>query len=90
MKSKEVKQIFNDYKVADISLSDFGKKELDPDQLKYSSNDVLHIIKIHGELNNILIREKRLDIYKNALKYLKVRVDIDMAGYENMDVWSHE
>ena len=28
MKSKEVKQIFNDYKVADISLSDFGKKEI--------------------------------------------------------------
>ena len=70
--------------------SDFGKKKLDPDQLKYSSNDVLHIIKIHGELNNILIREKRLDLYKNALKYLKVRVDLDMAGYENIDVWSHE
>ena len=28
MKSKEIKQIFNDYKVADISLSDFGKKEI--------------------------------------------------------------
>ena len=70
--------------------SDFGKKNLDPEQLKYSSNDVLHIIKIHEELNNILIREKRLDLYKNALKYLKVRVDLDLAGYENIDVWSHE
>ena len=70
--------------------SDFGKKELDPDQLKYSSNDVLHIVKIHGELNNMLIRVKRLDLYKNALKYLKVRVDLDLAGYENVDVWNHE
>ena len=70
--------------------SDFGKKDLDPEQLKYSSNDVLHISKIHAELNKILIREKRMELYKNALKYLKVRIDLDLAGYENTDIWSHE
>ena len=70
--------------------SDFGKKDLDPEQLKYSSNDVLHISKIHEELNKILIREKRMELYKNALKYLKVRIDLDLAGYENLDIWSHE
>jgi ribonuclease D len=70
--------------------SDFGKKDLDPEQLKYSSNDVLHISKIHEELNKILIREKRMELYKNALKYLKVRIDLDLAGYENTDIWSHE
>ena len=70
--------------------SDFGKKDLDPGQLKYSSNDVLHISKIHEELNKILIREKRMELYKNALKYLKVRIDLDLAGYENSDIWSHE
>ena len=70
--------------------SDFGKKNLDPEQLKYSSNDVLHISKIHNELNKILIREKRMELYKSALKYLKVRVDLDLAGYENSDIWSHE
>ena len=70
--------------------SDFGKKILDPEQLKYSSNDVLHIIEIHEELKKILIREKRVELYENALKYLKVRVDLDLAGYENTDIWSHE
>jgi len=70
--------------------SDFGKKDLDADQLKYSSNDVLHITKINDELNKILIREKRIELYKEALKYLKVRVNLDLAGYENTDVWSHE
>ena len=70
--------------------SDFGKKDLDPEQLKYSSNDVLYISKIHEELNKILIREKRMELYKNALKYLKVRIDLDLAGYENSDIWSHE
>ena len=28
MKSKEVKQILNDYKVADISQAEFGRKEI--------------------------------------------------------------
>tara|TARA_Y100000590_G_scaffold390066_1_gene465587 strand:+ start:6334 stop:6954 length:621 start_codon:yes stop_codon:yes gene_type:complete len=70
--------------------SDFGKKDLDPEQLKYSSNDVLHIGKIHEELNKILIRENRMELYKESLKYLKIRVDLDLAGYENMDIWSHE
>ena len=70
--------------------SDFGKKNLDKEQLKYSSNDVLYIPKIHQELNKILIREKGIKLYKNALKYLKIRVDLDLAGYENIDIWSHE
>ena len=70
--------------------SDFGKKDLDPKQLEYSANDVLHIQKIHEELNKILIREKRMELYKESLKFLKIRVDLDIAGYENTDIWSHE
>ena len=70
--------------------SDFGKKDLDPEQLKYSSNDVLYIEKINKELNNILEREKRMYLYKNSLKYLKTRVELDIAGYEKIDIWNHE
>ncbi len=70
--------------------SDFGKKNLDPEQLKYSATDVLYLGKIHEELNKILLRENRMEIYKEALKYLKVRVDLDLSGYSNIDVWSHE
>ena len=68
--------------------SDWGKKELDPDQLTYSATDVIHLHKIHEELNKILIREKRMDLYKEALKYLKIRVDLDLALIPQ-DVWSH-
>ena len=70
--------------------SDFGKKNLDSKQLEYSANDVLHILKIHEELNKILVREKRMDLYKETLKFLKVRVELDIAGYEKTDIWSHE
>tara|TARA_B100001996_G_scaffold281195_1_gene221636 strand:- start:54 stop:674 length:621 start_codon:yes stop_codon:yes gene_type:complete len=70
--------------------SDFGKKNLDPKQLEYSANDVLHIQKIHEELNKILIREKRMELYKESLKFLKARVNLDVAGFEKIDIWSHE
>ena len=69
--------------------SDWGKQNLDPEQLKYSATDVLHLQKIHDELNKILIRENRMDLYKETLKFLKVRIDLDLAGYAHTDVWSH-
>ena len=31
-----------------------------------------------------------MELYKESLKYLKIRVDLDLAGYENIDIWSHE
>ena len=70
--------------------SDFGKKNLDSKQLEYSANDVLYILKIHEELNKILVREKRMELYKESLKFLKVRVELDIAGYEKTDIWGHE
>ena len=70
--------------------SDWGKKDLDSKQLEYSANDVLYILKIHEELNKILEREKRMELYKAALKFLKTRVDLDVAGFEKTDIWSHE
>ena len=70
--------------------SDFGKKNLDSKQLEYSANDVLYILKIHEELNKILVREKRMELYKESLKFLKVRVELDIAGFEKTDIWSHE
>ena len=68
--------------------SDWGKKDLDPEQLKYSATDVVHLHKINDELNKILFRENRIDLYKEALKYLKVRVDLDLFQIRD-DVWGH-
>jgi len=67
--------------------SDFGG-ELTPAQLKYCANDVIYLHKIHKELNKILIREKRIDLYKDCLKFLKTRVDLDLAEFKD-DIWSH-
>ena len=67
--------------------SDFGG-ELSPAQLKYCANDVIFLHKIHEELNKILVREKRIDLYLNCLKFLQTRVDLDLALFKD-DIWSH-
>ena len=67
--------------------SDFGG-ELTTAQMKYCANDVIYLHKIHKELNNILEREKRIDLYKDCLKFLKTRVELDLALFKD-DIWSH-
>jgi len=67
--------------------SDFGG-ELTPAQLRYCANDVVYLHKIHEELQKILIREKRFELYQNCLKFLKTRVELDLALFRD-DIWSH-
>jgi ribonuclease D len=67
--------------------SDFGG-ELSPAQIKYCANDVIYLHKIHSELNKILERENRVDLYKDCLKFLKTRVELDLALFKD-DIWSH-
>ncbi len=68
--------------------SDFGG-ELTPAQLKYCANDVIYLHKIHDELNKILIRENRIELYKQCLNFLKTRVELDLAFFKD-DIWAHK
>ena len=67
--------------------SDFGGKLSDA-QLKYCANDVIYLHEIHNELIKILERENRVDLYKQCLKFLKTRVELDLALFKE-DIWSH-
>ncbi len=67
--------------------SDFGG-ELTQEQLKYCANDVVYLHKIHDELFKILIRENRVNLYKDCLKFMKTRVELDLALFKD-DIWSH-
>ena len=67
--------------------SDFGGK-LTSAQIKYCANDVIYLHKIHEELEKILKREGRIKLYTDSLKFLKIRVDLDLALFKD-DIWSH-
>jgi ribonuclease D len=89
--SHSLKTLIKEFINIDISKqfqsSDFGG-DLTPAQLKYCANDVVYLHKIHEELNKILIREDRISLYNDCLKFLKTRVDLDLALFKD-DIWSH-
>ena len=86
-----LKTLIKEFVNIDISKqfqsSDFGG-ELSPAQLKYCANDVIYLHKIHDELYKILERENRVKLYEDCLRFLKTRVDLDLALFKD-DIWSH-
>ena len=86
-----LKTLIKEFANVDVSkqfqTSDFGG-ELSSGQLKYAANDVIYLHKIHEELNKILERENRIKLYQDCLKFLKTRVDLDLALFKD-DIWAH-
>ena len=89
--SHSLKTLIKEFINIDVSKqfqsSDFGGN-LTPSQLKYCANDVVYLHKIHEDLNKILERENRIELYKDCLKFLKTRVELDLALFKE-DIWSH-
>ncbi|MDC3161011.1 ribonuclease D [Candidatus Pelagibacter sp.] len=70
-----------------MQTSDFGG-ELSEKQLKYCAQDVVYLHKIYNSLEQILVREDRIELYKKTIKFINTRVDLDFASYKE-DIWSH-
>ena len=70
--------------------SDWNKNinELSEKQLEYAANDVLFLHKIKTELEKMLIRENRMDLYKRCLDFLDTRVELDQSG-SKFDIFEH-
>ena len=86
-----LKTLIKEFANVDVSkqfqTSDFGG-ELSQGQLRYCANDVIYLHKIHSELNKILEREKRMDLYNECINFLSTRVQLDLLEFKD-DVWSH-
>ncbi len=70
-----------------LQTSDFGGG-LSDKQLKYCAQDVVYLHKIYQSLKTILEREKRIDLYESAIKFISTRVELDYASFKE-DIWSH-
>ncbi len=72
------------------SSSDWNKNinELSDKQLEYAANDVIFLHKIKNELEKMLKRENRMDLYKNCITFLDTRIKLDQSGFK-FDVFEH-
>ena len=80
-----IKEFINIDVSKQLQSSDFGGK-LTPAQLKYCANDVIYLHRIDEELNKILIREKRMKLYEDCIKFINTRVNLDLASFKD-DIW---
>ena len=70
--------------------SDWNKDidNLSDKQLEYAANDVIYLHKIKTELETMLVREKRMDLFKRCLVFLDTRVELDQSGFK-FDIFEH-
>jgi ribonuclease D len=70
--------------------SDWNKDidQLTDKQLEYASNDVIYLHKIKIELEKMLIRENRMDLFQKCMNFLDTRVELDQNGFK-FDIFEH-
>ncbi len=70
--------------------SDWNKdiNDLSDKQLEYAANDVIYLHKIKSELEKMLIRENRMELFKSCIAFLNTRVELDQNGFK-FDIFEH-
>ncbi|MGQ0532478.1 MAG: ribonuclease D [Caulobacteraceae bacterium] len=69
--------------------SDWGAAELSDAQLAYAASDVLHLHALKEKLDVMLAREGRVEIAQSCFDFLPTRAALDLAGWEDSDIFAH-
>ncbi len=69
--------------------SDWGAKELTPAQLEYAASDVLYLHAVKARLDEMLEREGRTELARACFDFLPTRSALDLAGWDEMDIFAH-
>ncbi len=70
--------------------SDWGAPTLSHDQMTYAASDVLHLHKLKAVLDTRLARENRAELARKIMDFLPVRSELDLAGWRDIDIFSHK
>ena len=69
--------------------SNWGAKELTEDQKLYAASDVLYLHQIKELLDQELLKLNRKNIAYECFSFIKTRVDLDLKGWPDIDIFSH-
>jgi ribonuclease D len=70
--------------------SDWGGAELSEPQREYAASDVRYLHAMHAILVDRLEREHRTAIAQACFDFLPTRARLDLAGWPDSDIFSHE
>ena len=70
--------------------SDWNKdiNDLSEKQLEYAANDVIFLHTIKTQLEKMLVRENRMELFKSCLTFLDTRIELDQNGFK-FDIFEH-
>ncbi|RCL03567.1 MAG: ribonuclease D [Candidatus Tokpelaia sp. JSC161] len=69
--------------------SNWGREKLSNAQQKYAASDVIYLHQLSNLLKKELIREKRLKLAENCFKFLPTRIQLDIMGWSDQDIFAH-
>jgi ribonuclease D len=69
--------------------SDWGQRTLSEDQVAYAASDVLHLHGLRERLDEMLVREGRDGLARACFAFLPHRAQLDVAGWEDVDIFAH-
>jgi ribonuclease D len=69
--------------------SDWGAPKLSEKQLAYAANDVAYLHRLRTALDAMLAREERTAHAEACFAFLPARVDLDLAGWADVDIFAH-
>lgn len=69
--------------------SDWGAAALTEQQQAYAASDVLHLHTIKAKLDGMLQREGRTAMAEAAFRFLPVRAQLDLGGFDDIDIFAH-
>lgn len=69
--------------------SDWGADKLTQAQIDYAASDVLYLHKLRDALNEMLVREGRMDIAQACFDFLPMRAQLDLDGWPETDIFAH-
>ena len=69
--------------------SDWGAPKLSEEQVAYAASDVLHLHALKARLDHMLAREGRDALAKACFAFLPNRSLLDVAGWEDVDIFAH-
>jgi len=69
--------------------SDWGAEKISDAQLDYAASDVLYLHDIKRHLDRMLRREGRTELAEQCFRFLPTRIELDLLGWQETDIFAH-
>ena len=69
--------------------SDWGAENLTEQQMAYAANDVAFLHRLKDVLDQMLLREGRMELAQACFSFLPARAELDLAGWADGDIFAH-